>query len=233
MSFTVRFSLLPHPEGITQMLKKCEEHGFFREEKCQFCGRDGTSYMTENQLNHIGRILAGILRHFPEKFGLNLDQQAWIPILDIVSAIKEKTHRYHWLTVDHIKGIAETDEKGRYEVRSGKVRATYGHSRDVELDLPGDNIPQYLYYPVEGNQVEKALEEGISPFNKSKVHLSATPKDALEAGTIHYESPEILRIQAKECSEQSEHGIQKAGKFVFTVDFIPGEFIQPYRDGST
>ena len=179
---------------------------------------------------HIGRMLAGILRHFPEKFGLSLDDHGWIKQGDIVLAIKEKTHRYHWLTTEHIKGIAETDEKGRYEIRSGKVRATYGHSREVDLDLQTTDIPHYLYYPVKKDQVEKAREEGISPFNKNKVHLSATPKDAFEAGSVHYKDPVILRVRAKESVDNDASTIQKAGKFIFTADFIPGEFVDVHQE---
>ena len=186
--------------------------------------------MSEHQLSHIGRMLAGILRHFPEKFGLNLDQRGWIKLADIVSAIKEKTHRYHWLGTEHIKGIAETDEKGRYEIRSGLIRATYGHSREVDLDLPSDNIPHFLYYPVKEDQVEKVKVEGILPLNKSKVHLSATPRDAFEAGSVHYKDPVILKIRALDCVSSNDSGIQKAGKFIFTADFIPGDFIDIYQE---
>ena len=212
------------------MLRNCEEHGFYRGVKCQFCGKEGLSLLSENQLMHIGRMLAGILRHFPEKFGLSLDDHGWIKQGDIVLAIKEKTHRYHWLTTEHIKGIAETDEKGRYEIRSGKVRATYGHSREVDLDLQTTDIPHYLYYPVKKDQVEKAREEGISPFNKNKVHLSATPKDAFEAGSVHYKDPVILRVRAKESVDNDASTIQKAGKFIFTADFIPGEFVDVHQE---
>ncbi|HID71894.1 MAG TPA: RNA 2'-phosphotransferase [Thermoplasmata archaeon] len=212
------------------MLRKCQEHGFYRGSKCQFCGKEGKLLLNENQLIHLGRILTGILRHFPEKFGLNLDRRGWLKIADIVSAVKEKVHKYHWLTIEHIKGIAETDEKGRYEIRTGKIRATYGHSRDVDLDLPKENIPKYLYYPVKREHVEKVKEEGISPFNKSKVHLSATPKDALEAGSIHFKNPVILRIRAKECVDKGEAVIQKAGKYIFIADFIPGKFVEIYEE---
>ena len=49
----------------------------------------------------------------------------------------------------HFEAIANADEKGRYQVENGMIGATYGHSIELDLDLPTDDIPEVLYYPCE------------------------------------------------------------------------------------
>ena len=62
------------------MLRQCPEHGYFRGEKCPVCTQKGKFLMNDNELNSLGRILAGILRHFPEKFNLDIDKNGWVVI---------------------------------------------------------------------------------------------------------------------------------------------------------
>lgn len=53
-----------------------------------------------------------------------------------------------WLRPRHIEALAITDPKGRYQIRSRSVRALYGHTVDLDLNLPSDGVPRYLYSPV-------------------------------------------------------------------------------------
>ena len=68
----------------------------------------------------------------------------------------------------------KTDPKGRYEVRGNMMRATYGHTVEIELDLPSTDIPDSLYYPCDPEESGNLLDVGISPGDGSHVHLSAS-----------------------------------------------------------
>jgi len=109
--------------------------------------------MNDRELDHLGRVLTGILRHFPDRYGLTMEPHGWVSLPAIVRAISQKHPAYHWLRVAHLVAIAETDAKGRYEVRDDRVRATYGHTIEVDLDLPTENIPEFLYFPVTPEEV--------------------------------------------------------------------------------
>ena len=91
---------------------------------------------------------------------------------------------YHWLRPHHLVAIAETDAKGRYEVKDDRVRATYGHTLEVDLDLPTENIPDRLYFPVTAEEAAIVLEVGLKPSDRRKVHLSKTAADARAAGKV-------------------------------------------------
>lgn len=207
-------------------MRMCNEHGYFRSEECPICGDEGKFLMSSYELESLGRIMAGILRHFPEKFGLQMDEEGFVDIYRMVSSIKRKRgDRMRWLRPTHIIGLVETDPKGRYQVENNHVRATYGHSIDLSMSLPTDHIPERLYYPADPDSIESLTKEGLHPGDRTMVHLSKTWNDAYEAG-IHREGPEpiILRIDAEE-AQNNGIIIQRAGKTVFTVEEIPADFI--------
>jgi putative RNA 2'-phosphotransferase len=181
--------------------------------------------MSDNELNSLGRILAGILRHFPEKFKLEMDGQGWIVINALIQAVRRRASQFHWLRPHHILALVETDPKGRYEIRNNLIRATYGHSIDVDLDLPTDDIPEKLYYPTTTEEVELLMETGLKPSDRKKVHLSKTSEDAENAGKYRVPNPIILEIDAKG-SIQAGNIIQHAATTVFITAEISPEFIR-------
>ena len=105
--------------------------------------------MSDRESNSIGRILALVLRHAPEKFDVEMDLNGWVNTRELSDAIQNKRKGYHWIRSWHFQAIADSDEKGRYRVEGEMIRATYGHSIELELDLPTDDIPDALYWPCE------------------------------------------------------------------------------------
>jgi len=206
------------------MLKECAQHGYFRAENCPVCGHPGKFMMNDRELDHLGRVLTGILRHFPDRYELPIDPQGWVALPQIVRAISQKHPAYHWLRPQHLLAIAETDAKGRYEVRDDRIRATYGHTVDVDLDLPTDNIPDHLYYPVTEEEATIVLEVGLKPSDRKKVHLSKTAEDARAAGAVRTPNPVILEVDAKTAREGGLV-IKKAAKTVYLVDRVPPEYL--------
>ena len=171
------------------MLKECAQHGFFRAEVCPVCGQAGRFLMNDRELDHLGRVLTGILRHFPDRYGLEMESHGWVSLPAIVRAVSQKHPAYHWLRVMHLVAIAETDAKGRYEVRDERIRAMYGHTVDVELDLPTENIPDRLFFPVTPDEAAIVLEVGLKPSDRKRVHLSKTAEDARAAGSVRTPRP--------------------------------------------
>ena len=205
------------------MMRECEDHGYFRDEYCPICGEEGKFIMNDYELEKLGRTLAGILRH--GRFELDMDSQGFVRIKDIVSAVKENNHRMHWLRPHHIIALAETDPKGRYQVSGDLVRATYGHTVQLDLKLDTDNIPDELYYPTTEEEVDIILETGILPSDRSMVHLSLSYDDAYRAGTVRVDDPIILAIDTDACFDAG-YDIGKAAKTVFLCKQVPPECLR-------
>ncbi len=207
-----------------EVLKKCDSHGFFRGEACPYCDDEGKFLMNENELERLARIIAGILRHFPAKFGVRIDNEGWVTVNDLVHGIQRRRHQFHWLRPHHIMALAETDPKGRYQVENGKIRATYGHTIEVNLDLPTKHIPKRLFYPTTEEEVDLLFEGEIRPTDRAFVHLSETYEQAMEAGGQRTNDPIIIEIDAEGAIADGIE-IMKAGKRVYVARRVPSQFM--------
>lgn len=206
------------------MLRECDSHGYFRGDTCPNCGEEGKFLMNEQELDRVGRIMAGVLRHFPERFGVRMDTHGWVAIEELVDRIRDEKGRLRWIRPHHIEAIALTDPKGRYQIDKDRVRATYGHSLELDLDLPTFNIPDKLYYPVTEEELDIVLERGLEPTDRRMVHLSGTYDNAMQAGTRRTETPIILEVDAK-AAIASGVVIKQAGKQVYVTEKVPTGFL--------
>ncbi len=206
------------------MLGECEEHGYYRGESCPVCNEKGKFLMNDRELNSLGRIIAGVLRHFPEKLGVMIDGHGWVDITEFVEAIGVSRSGFHWLRNHHIEAIALTDPKGRYQIDGGMVRATYGHTIDVNLDdLPLADLDEF-YYPVTEEEIDIILEGGLNPIDRKNVHLSGSIEKALEAGRVRTDEPLLLKIDGKK-AKKAGIKIYQAGKDVYITDSIDAKYI--------
>ena len=181
--------------------------------------------MNDKEVDRMARTLAGVLRHFPDRFNLELDGHGWVDIDDFIQALRRKDPRLRWLRPHHLHALVDTDEKGRYQVMGNLIRATYGHSIDVELNHPSSNVPDKLYYPSSPEECDLLLETGLKPSDRKMVHLSKTWEIALNAGRYRMENPVVLEIDAKEAMEDGVD-IQQAAKTVFLAYDIPAKFLR-------
>ena len=206
------------------MLSKCEEHGYYRGDFCPVCNREGKFLMNDQELNSLSRIIAGALRHFPEKLGLMMDGKGWVDISSLINAIGTSRSGFNWLRIHHIEALVATDQRGRYQIDGGMMRATYGHSIDVSLDdLPPAEIDEF-YYPVTEEEADMIVEGGLYPVDRKNVHLSGSIEKAIEAGRVRTDDPLILRIDGAKAREDGVK-IYHAGKDVYITDSIDAKYI--------
>jgi len=206
------------------MLKECRSHGYFRDEFCPMCGSEAKFLLNDQEVEMLGRTMAGVLRHFPERYDLEMDKNGWIDLRDFITALQTRNRRLRFLKPHHVVGLIETDPKGRYQFQDGRIRATYGHTFDVELDLPTENIPDALYYPTSEADWPNLQAGGLKPGDRKMVHLSRTYEAALEAGRVRNPNPVIVEIDAKG-ARAGGNVIMKAGKTVYLTQVVPGEFL--------
>ena len=185
--------------------------------------------MSDREANSLGRILALVLRHAPEKFNVEMDINGWVNARELSEAIGKQRRHYHWLRAWHFEAIANADEKGRYQVENEMMRATYGHSIELDLALPTDDIPEVLYYPCQTEELETLLEYGITAGDRKNVHLSRSIRNAMDAGHVRIHRPAILEVDTSRAIADG-HTIYRAGTTVFLTDEVPGEYLYQVED---
>tara|TARA_B100000609_G_scaffold196784_1_gene192763 strand:- start:1841 stop:2632 length:792 start_codon:yes stop_codon:yes gene_type:complete len=215
------------------MLRQCRDKGcetkFFIGSNCMICNEEGKFIMSDREAQSLGRILALVLRHAPEKFGVDMDINGWVNTRELSDAISNQRRHYHWLRGWHFEAIANSDEKGRYQVEGEMIRATYGHSIELELDLPTDDIPEALYWPCEPEQVATILELGITAGDRQHVHLSKTINKAMEAGHVRIDRPAIIEVDTTRAIADG-NTIFRAGKSVFLTTDMPPDYLYQIED---
>ncbi|WP_297066593.1 RNA 2'-phosphotransferase [Thermococcus sp.] len=169
----------------------------------------------------VSRLMAYILRHSPEEFGLEPDSEGFVPLEELVKALKSI---YPDVTKEFVREIVEKDPKGRYEIRNGKIRARYGHSFPVSLNHKEDLDSRILYHGTPRRNLPSILREGLKPMKRQFVHLTTSKSEAIETGRRHGRDVVLLIIDA-DCLRRKGLKIYRAGKNVRIVDRVPPECI--------
>jgi putative RNA 2'-phosphotransferase len=210
------------------MLSECEEHRYFRGESCPICNTKGKFLMNDKELSSLSRIIAGSLRHFPDKLGLMMDGKGWVEISELIEAIGTGRSGFNWLRAHHVEALVATDPRGRYQIDGGMIRATYGHTIDVSPDdLPLAELDKY-FYPVTEEEVDMILEGGLHPTDRRKVHLSGSLEKAIEAGKVRTDDPLILKIDGKKAKKDGLK-IYHAGTNVYITEGIDAKYISKVK----
>ena len=171
--------------------------------------------------DRISRFLSRLLRHFPHKFGIKLDEDGWAELEAVERVVRER----YGVGRDVIQRIVEKDAKGRFELAYGRIRARYGHSVAVNTKWSEKgSIPPKLYHGTKPEAVKSILKRGLLPMKRLEVHLSESVEEAIEVGKRHCSKPVVLEIDASGMLKRG-YEIRKKGK-VYTTDFVPAEFIR-------
>ena len=88
--------------------------------------------MNKREYKQLSKTLSYALRHAPQKFGIELDEAGWTDLEVFVRILRQRRHSWADLQVaDVLDMMAVTlaqQNKQRFEVQAGKIRALYGHS---------------------------------------------------------------------------------------------------------
>jgi putative RNA 2'-phosphotransferase len=125
--------------------------------------------MNERRMIRISKYLSKHLRHEPERIGITLDEHGWVPVDVLLRAAAD--HGFT-ITAAELWQVVEGNDKQRYAIEDGRIRASQGHSVPVDLDLPVLEPPEVLYHGTVGRFVAAIKEEGLRPMNRHHVHLS-------------------------------------------------------------
>ena len=175
----------------------------------------------------LSKLLSLILRHKPKIINIKLSEDGFVSIDELVRKIKDnmpKSHLYSWLKPLHIYAIANTCPKGRFEIRNGKIRATYGHSINVKLKLEVDMESKVLYHGTSKDVLPKILAEGLKPMNRKYVHLTDKIEDAIIVAKRKGKRIVVLIVNADKLRARG-YAIYKAGKNTYLVSYVPPDCI--------
>jgi putative RNA 2'-phosphotransferase len=171
----------------------------------------------------LSQTIARALRHAPEAYGLQLDDEGWTSVEALLAALRR---RRDWqnLSEHDLVVMMERSSKQRYEMCDGRIRAFYGHSIPDKVQKLPVEPPQVLYHGTAPDVVEQIRAEGLKSMNRQYVHLSTEQQTAAQVGSRKTSHPVLLKIRALE-AYQAGVRFYHGNEDTWLADSIPPEFI--------
>jgi putative RNA 2'-phosphotransferase len=182
--------------------------------------------MTEEHKKTISKFLSLVLRHQPQEIGLNLNENGWADIAELMQKSAKKGRRF---SMEELEEIVATNDKKRFSLNEDKtmIRANQGHSVEIDLALQPVKPPDVLYHGTAQKNLDAILEKGIQKMGRQHVHLSKDKETAFKVGSRHGK-PVILTINSAQMHQngllfyQSDNG-------VWLTDAVAKQYIHNYE----
>ena len=178
--------------------------------------------MNEKITKDISKFLSLILRHSPETIGLKLDENGWADVEELIAKCSKKGNILDSQLLDY---VVKNNDKKRFAFNEDKtkIRASQGHSIEVELNLIETIPPEILYHGTATRFLESILQQGLQKKSRQHVHLSATVETATAVGSRHGKVA-ILIIDAERMQNEG-FKFYLSENNVWLTELVPVQYI--------
>ena len=179
--------------------------------------------INEKQNIKISKFLSLVLRHKPETIQIQLDDNGWVSVSELIEKMNNNGNE---IDLEVLKYVVKTNSKKRFAFNDDKtkIRASQGHSLQIDLKYKSINPPDKLYHGTSERFLDSILKNGIEKRNRQHVHLSSDFETALKVGQRHGK-PVILEIQT-EMMKKDGHKFYLSENKVWLTDYVPNEYIK-------
>jgi putative RNA 2'-phosphotransferase len=171
----------------------------------------------------VSRFLAMVLRHRPEAVGLSLDESGWVPVAQLLDALRRHGRG---LSRDDLERVVERNDKQRFafDPTGQRIRANQGHSVPVDLGLDPVDPPAELFHGTADRNVAVILRDGLRKMARHHVHLSPDTQTATKVGQRHGK-PVIFAIDSAAMYARG-HQFYCSANGVWLTDRVPPEYLR-------
>ena len=165
-----------------------------------------------------------MLRHHPAAVGIALDEGGWVDVDELIAASPPGPP----LLGRRLDHVVATNNKKRFAFSEDgrRIRASQGHSVEVDLGLAPVEPPDVLYHGTAAPTLPLVLREGLKPMSRQDVHLSADVETAVRVGARHGR-PVVLAVDAAALAATG-HVFRVSANGVWLTDAVPPTHLRPY-----
>ncbi|MER7146096.1 MULTISPECIES: RNA 2'-phosphotransferase [Streptomyces] len=187
----------------------------------QWPGEPGRPLPDDRRTVKVSKYLAKHLRHQPERIGLALDPNGWVDIDVLMRAAA--AHRFP-ITRAELDHVVATNDKRRFAVEGGRIRASQGHTVAADLGLPPAEPPAYLYHGTVARALDAIRTEGLRAMARHHVHLSSDRETAARVGARRGR-PVILSVDAG-AMHRAGHVFHVSANGVWLTEAVPPDYLR-------
>lgn len=174
----------------------------------------------------LSRLVSHALRHEPWLYELELDDEGWVPLDDLVETLRRDPSWSGLESSDLIEMVAYAS-KQRHEITGERIRALYGHSLPGRIAKTPASPPPVLFHGTARATVPSILAAGLSPMSRQHVHLSVDRDTALVVGRRKSSHVTVLTVDAAAASAAGVVFL-RGNDAVWLTEHIPEAFIQSF-----
>lgn len=179
--------------------------------------------ISEKQITYISKFLSLVLRHQPETIGIQLDQNGWTDVKDLIEKANDNGIKFDREALNH---IVATNAKKRFAFNEtlDKIRASQGHSIEIELGYNNQKPPGILYHGTDKKSVQSIVDTGLEKRSRQHVHLSSDIETAIKVGQRHGK-PFVFKVLAEQMyNDNFQFFISENG--VWLTDNVPTKYLK-------
>ncbi|MDL2275965.1 RNA 2'-phosphotransferase, partial [Desulfosarcina sp. OttesenSCG-928-G10] len=128
----------------------------------------------------LSKSISHALRHEPWLYELELDDQGWVSIADLLLTLRSQQPEWTDLNKADIAHMIKISGKQRHEIDGDRIRALYGHSVQGKLMKKKDEPPEQLFHGTSLSMVSRIMKAGLLPMGRQYVHLSTDIDGAMQ-----------------------------------------------------
>ena len=176
-----------------------------------------------SQLVKTSKYLSKILRHQPQRIGLQLDAQGWA---DIDELLRRLTQQGLPLTRAELEALVRDNDKQRFRISADgrRIRASQGHSIAVDLGLPPTPPPDTLFHGTATHNTDSIFAMGLRPGTRRHIHLSCDYATAVRVGSRHGQA--VVLAVASGAMHAIGHAFFVADNGIWLTADVPPQFLQ-------
>ncbi len=169
----------------------------------------------------VSKYLSRHLRHQPGRIGLVLDPHGWVAVDDLLRAMARHGMPLSRAELEHVVAV---NDKRRFTIDGDRIRASQGHTVDVDLGLPPATPPAYLYHGTVAANLAAIRAEGLRPMARHHVHLSPDRETATRVGARRGR-PVVLSVDAG-AMHRDGHVFHVSANGVWLTDAVPTRYLR-------
>ena len=178
--------------------------------------------MEPKRLIKISKYLSKHLRHAPERLGLQLEKGGWVTVEALLAACRKNAFAISRAELEEV--VAGNDKQRFAFDESGlRIRASQGHSVDIDLELEPALPPELLYHGTGAQNEEAIRERGLLKMQRHHVHLSSDVGAAIKVGARHG-SPIVFAVDTVRM-QQDGFAFYVSANGVWLVDAVPPDYL--------
>ncbi len=183
--------------------------------------------MNKQQEKRISKFLSLVLRHQPDIIGINLDKQAWT---DVEQLLKKSQKKGRYISREMLDYVVANNDKKRFAFSEdgSKIRASQGHSIQVDLGYTKKEPPKRLYHGTHIG-VEKIIQrEGLKKMNRHHVHLSGDTETANRVGQRR--GKVVMFVVDTAQMYKDGHTFYQSQNGVWLTDVVPAQYLSKLNE---